>query len=245
MTLQMYEHLSKIAESDTDDIEKQIQMVSVLTGKSVKEVEDLPISVYHDLAKKTVFLMREPAVEQIKSNTVKINERVYVITNDVTKITTAQYIDFQEYMKQGKNLANVLSTLLVPKGEKYGEADFLEVKKDIERLPICTALGLYAFFFAKICEINRQYATLLNVGTEERGGEDESEGADTVVGAFGEKWGWISVVDTVSETKRQSMNETFAQPIIETFNILAYTRDKNEEQRRRIEQQKQMNNGGF
>ena len=32
MTLQMYEHLSKIAESDTDDIEKQIQMVSVLTG---------------------------------------------------------------------------------------------------------------------------------------------------------------------------------------------------------------------
>ena len=66
-----------------------------------------------------------------------------------------------------------------------------------------------------------------------------------MVGAFGEKWGWISVVDTVSETKRQSMNETFAQPIIETFNILAYARDKNEEQRRRIEQQKQMNNGGF
>ena len=66
-----------------------------------------------------------------------------------------------------------------------------------------------------------------------------------MVGAFGEKWGWISVVDTVSETKRQGMNETFAQPIIETFNILAYARDKNEEQRRRIEQQKQMNNGGF
>ena len=153
MTLQMYEHLSKLAESDTDDIEKQIQMVSVLTGKSVKEVEDLPISVYHDLAKKTVFLMREPAVEQIKSNTVKINERVYVITNDVTKITTAQYIDFQEYMKQGKNLANVLSTLLVPKGEKYGDADFLEVKKDIERLPICTALGLYAFFLRRFAKL--------------------------------------------------------------------------------------------
>ena len=153
MTLQMYEHLSKIAESDTDDIEKQIQMVSVLTGKSVKEVEDLPISVYHDLAKKTVFLMREPEIEQIKSNTVKINERVYVITNDVTKITTAQYIDFQEYMKQGKNLANVLSTLLVPKGEKYGDADFLEVKKDIERLPICTALGLYAFFLQRFAKL--------------------------------------------------------------------------------------------
>lgn len=153
MTLQMYEHLSKIAESDTDDIEKQIQMVSVLTGKSVKEVEDLPISVYHDLAKKTVFLMREPEIEQIKSNTVKINERVYVITNDVTKITTAQYIDFQEYMKQGKNLANVLSTLLVPKGERYGEADFLEVKKDIERLPICTALGLNAFFLQRFAKL--------------------------------------------------------------------------------------------
>ena len=153
MTLQMYEHLSKIAESDTDDVEKQIQMVSVLTGKTTKEVEDLPISVYHDLAKKTVFLMREPEIEQIKSNTVKINERVYVITNDVTKITTAQYIDFQEYMKQGKNLANVLSTLLVPKGEKYGDADFLEVKKDIERLPICTALGLYAFFLQRFAKL--------------------------------------------------------------------------------------------
>lgn len=153
MTLQMYEHLSKIAESDTDDIEKQIQMVSVLTGKTTKEVEDLPISEYHSLAKKTVFLMREPAIEQIKSNTVKINERAYVITNDVTKITTAQYIDFQEYMKQGKNLTNVLSTLLVPKGEKYGEADFLEVKKDIERLPICTALGLNAFFLQRFAKL--------------------------------------------------------------------------------------------
>ena len=153
MTLQMYEHLSKIAESDTDDIEKQIQMVSVLTGRTTKEVEDLPISEYHSLAKKTVFLMREPAVEQIKSNTVKINERVYVITNDVTKITTAQYIDFQEYMKQGKDLTNVLSTLLVPKGEKYGEADFLEVKKDIECLPICTVLGLNAFFLQRFAKL--------------------------------------------------------------------------------------------
>lgn len=170
MTLQMYEHLSKIAESDTDDIEKQIQMVSVLTGKSVKDVEDLPISVYHDLAKKTVFLMREPAVEQIKSNTVKINERVYVITNDVTKITTAQYIDFQEYMKQGKNLANVLSTLLVPKGEKYGEADFLEVKKNIERLPICTALGLYAFFLQRFAKLiaNTLHCSISTLTSEEQ-----------------------------------------------------------------------------
>lgn len=169
MTLQMYEHLSKIAESDTDDIEKQIQMVSVLTGKSVKEVEDLPISEYHSLAKKTVFLMREPAVEQIKSNTVKINERVYVITNDVTKITTAQYIDFQEYMKQGKNLANVLSTLLVPKGEKYGEADFLEVKKDIERLPICTALGLNAFFLQRFAKLiaNTLHCSISTLTSEE------------------------------------------------------------------------------
>jgi len=170
MTLQMYEHLSKIAESDTDDIEKQIQMVSVLTGKSVKEVEDLPISEYHSLAKKTVFLMREPAVEQIKSNTVKINERVYVITNDVTKITTAQYIDFQEYMKQGKNLANVLSTLLVPKGEKYGEADFLEVKKDIERLPICTALGLNAFFLQRFSKLigNMLHCSISTLTSEEQ-----------------------------------------------------------------------------
>ena len=169
MTLQMYEHLSKIAESDTDDIEKQIQMVSVLTGKSVKEVEDLPISEYHSLAKKTVFLMREPAVEQIKSNTVKINERVYVITNDVTKITTAQYIDFQEYMKQGKNLTNVLSTLLVPKGEKYGEADFLEVKKDIERLPICTALGLNAFFLQRFAKLiaNTLHCSISTLTSEE------------------------------------------------------------------------------
>ena len=169
MTLQMYEHLSKIAESDTDDIEKQIQMVSVLTGKSVKEVEDLPISEYHSLAKKTVFLMREPAVEQIKSNTVKTNERVYVITNDVTKITTAQYIDFQEYMKQGKNLANVLSTLLVPKGEKYGEADFLEVKKDIERLPICTALGLNAFFLQRFAKLiaNTLHCSISTLTSEE------------------------------------------------------------------------------
>ena len=53
--------------------------------------------------------------------------------------------------------------------------------------------------------------------------DDEAEPADP----FSAKWGWISLVDTVSDTQRCSWDEVWRKPMIETLNTFAYTKDRN------------------
>ena len=73
-------------------------------------------------------------------------------TTDIRKMTTAQYIDFQNFSKEGeKKLIEVLSCFLIPKGKKYNEDyDILEVQKSLrDYLTIPNCLALSAFFLAK------------------------------------------------------------------------------------------------
>jgi hypothetical protein len=43
---------------------------------------------------------------------------------------------------------------------------------------------------------------------------------------FGKKWGWISMVDRVSETIREPWGVVFDMGVMEFFNILCYAKDK-------------------
>jgi hypothetical protein len=48
----------------------------------------------------------------------------------------------------------------------------------------------------------------------------------------------VAHVDGVSETMRQSWNDTFRMPALEFLNVIAYRKDKAEEERRQIERWK-------
>lgn len=58
---------------------------------------------------------------------------------------------------------------------------------------------------------------------EERGNEEEDTGSNN---EFGNKWGWISMVDRVSETIRESWKVVFDMGVMEFLNILCYSKDK-------------------
>ena len=65
-------------------------------------------------------------------------------------------------------------------------------------------------------------------GTDGPAGDDpdagtEPEGADE----YTAKWGWFSLVDTVSDTARCSWDEVWRKTMVETLNIFAYTKDRN------------------
>lgn len=75
--------------------------------------------------------------------------------------------------------------------------------------------------------------------------EDSEEDADGTAGAdpggggaFSERWGWIASVDAVSETVREGWDQVFRRPVLEFLNILAYRKDKREEEKRAIEEWK-------
>ena len=77
-------------------------------------------------------------------------------------MTTAQYIDFQNFNAQGDKVTETLSCLLVPYGKKYCEDyDPAEVQAAIRQsLPVLPALHLLAFFFESCARLTR--ATLIS-----------------------------------------------------------------------------------
>lgn len=63
--------------------------------------------------------------------------------------------------------------------------------------------------------------------TEGPAGEDPADADPGPDDSFTAKWGWFSLVDTVSDTARCSWDEVWRKTMVETLNIFAYTKDRN------------------
>ena len=149
LTLGTYLDIDKVLRSEADDIDKQVSIIAILTGNTEEEILALPLTEYSALAAKTDFLKQEaPLVTAPKR--VIVGGRAYIPTEDFTKITTAQYVDFQTFSKEGvERLPELLAVLLIPEGHKYGQDyDFAGVVADVKTLPLPVALALVGFFFA-------------------------------------------------------------------------------------------------
>lgn len=131
-----------------EDIERQLDILSILTGKSADELGDLYLPDYKDLVARSSFLEQECNLPDLKE-TYKVGDFELEYIKDYAKLTTAQYVDFQTFLAAGTSkLVETLSCLLVPKGHKYNrDYDVLEVQKALrENLMVADALALGAFF---------------------------------------------------------------------------------------------------
>ncbi len=139
-------------EPGADNLEKQAQVLEVLTGMPAQQLVNLPIIEYAGIVAKSRFLdddIKKPDVrKQYQCGTWRL-----VPTSDIRRITTAQYVDFQTFSKkQGHNFVEILSCLLVPEGKRYNEGyDIVEVQQSIrDYMPVSDALAVYAFFFGSL-----------------------------------------------------------------------------------------------
>ena len=147
--------------NDDEALEININLLSILCDVSVEEIEDLPLTEFSKLVKQTEFLKEMPKVD-IKDNYV-INGKKYVLCANVSKMTTAQYIDYQTLVKNAdKNVKELLSVFLIPKGKKYGEYDLEEVMNDIYNyFPIADARAVSFFFTLVLQSLTK--ATLISL----------------------------------------------------------------------------------
>lgn len=91
------------------------------------------------------------------------------------------------------------------------------------------------FFSESLSQLNKEYSVLFGIEDEEgEDGEGEGSKESTTGNTFGDSWGWIYQVDTVSETVRVSWDEVFKMNIIEFLNILCYIKDKKKEEERQM-----------
>lgn len=137
-----------LQDKSLDDVDKQVGIFALLSGKSESDILSLPLGDYSAMAAKAAFLSRPCTPEKIPDG---YRYGDLVPTTDFRKIITAQYIDFQSFSKDFPGtLVEVLSIFLIPEGKMYNEGyDIADVHKAVGDMPFPEALGLSAFFLGK------------------------------------------------------------------------------------------------
>lgn len=150
--------LEVITDNSRDMIDKEVEMISILAGKTTEEVENMPLIELRGLTAQLGFLTEKAeAVDVLKEY--KVGDYTLVPEKKISKITAGQFISFQEFAKvyrdnnaDVKYIPYLLSCFMIPKGKKFAEGyDVEDVQEAIaEHLSVVDALSLTAFFLAKI-----------------------------------------------------------------------------------------------
>ena len=157
VTLNQFLELQEIMKIE-DDTDKMLSLAELFFGE---DVTALPLPEFNKKLKELDFLQTEVPTNHIVKK-VTINGHDYTIDALLGHVSTAQYVDFTNYMKSENNIDKVLSVFFIPKGHKYNDGyDMEEVIKDMGSLPIDIALSESFFFsrqFARFIKIFRSYS---------------------------------------------------------------------------------------
>ena len=153
LSMGQYQEIDRITRTGGDELEVQVAILSILTGKPEAELLRLPLAEYTDLAGQSNFL-RKPLEKVPKTRKeYALGEWRLRPCQDYRKLTAGQYIDFQAFLPDlDTYLVEFLSTMLVPKGKRYCEGyDVADVQKAIrDHMTMGDAIPLTAFFFKSL-----------------------------------------------------------------------------------------------
>lgn len=149
ITVQEMMDINTVIEDEDTEANKMQTLISILTGKDFEYLGSLPMVTYKMLIGCTAFLQTKPEPNKIKSKYI-INGKKYIQCGDVTKITTAQFIDYNNYiMNKESDISKILSVILVPEGHDYNQGyNIDEAIEDIKTMKYQDALGV-SFFLQK------------------------------------------------------------------------------------------------
>lgn len=154
LTIKKYLDIKEVLEMNTEEIDKQVSLIAILSDMDENDVYNLPLPEFQELNKKTEFLNELPQTRNYPKTKYKLGGLELETVLDMRDVTAGQYIDYQTFVKDtDKYLVELLSVFLVPKGKKYNDGyDILEVQNAIrENLSIVEAISMSAFFLM-LCE---------------------------------------------------------------------------------------------
>lgn len=136
------------------DEEKQIELLSIFLNMSPQDINNLTISAigaYSNELNEMLINLKKEIIEYFKTHKkykdVILNNQNFKIITDFSNFTYAQFVAFQTYSKN-KDYIGQISTIIVPKGKKYGEDyDVQEVIKYIGEMPFLEAQALLSFWY--------------------------------------------------------------------------------------------------
>ena len=149
VSLKQYNDIKEIfLNPDFSEEDRLILLINILFGVDALKLKTSEINKYIEQLK---FLNSAPPKMKIRS-TYKLGENTYVLKKDLKDFKVCQWIDFQNFLKNGSdtdNYANLLSVFFLPEGQtEYGENyDVEQVRQDINNfLSIADANSIASFF---------------------------------------------------------------------------------------------------
>ena len=140
-----------------DENERVYAIMEAVYGE---DVLNLPLKDFNEKCKELSFLQKAiPNDLHVKN--IKVNGREYYFDGLLGKITTAQYIDFQNYLKN-EDEQKTFSVFIIPKGHSYNDGyDMEQVFNDILDMPVPILFSASFFFirqFELFIKIFRRYS---------------------------------------------------------------------------------------
>ena len=135
-------------DTELSDEDRLILQINILFGVDALKLKTTELHKYVNEMK---FLGEKVPKMKIK-NEYKLGGNVYTLKKELKDFTVAQWIDWQNFLKDGSdtdNYANLLSIFFFPKGEtEYGDGyDIEQVRSDINNhLSIAEAMSIASFF---------------------------------------------------------------------------------------------------
>ena len=135
-------------DTELSDEDRLILQINILFGVDALKLKTNELHKYINEMK---FLGSKIPKMKIKKE-YKLGSNIYILKKELKDVTVAQWIDFQNFLKDGSdtdNYANLLSVFFFPKGEtEYGDGyDIEQVRSDINNhLSIAEAMSISSFF---------------------------------------------------------------------------------------------------
>ena len=136
-------------DTELSDEDRLILQINILFGVDALKLKTNELHKYINDMK---FLGEKVPKMKLKKE-YQLGNNVYTLKKELKDVTVAQWIDWQNFLKDGgsdtDNYANLLSIFFFPKGEKeYGENyDIEQVRQDINNhLSIAEAMSISSFF---------------------------------------------------------------------------------------------------
>lgn len=130
LTVGQYQDIYKVHKSDMDELDKLTEFVAILTGKTNREVEDMPMPEFKRLSTEISTLLNQSEFKARPKRFMNVNGKWWGITYEPKYLRTGQYLEIQHFTKGDivDNLHLLMASLVYPIkktwfGKKPGKND--------------------------------------------------------------------------------------------------------------------------
>lgn len=217
------------------------ELFTILTN--IEDIKGIDIVQLTDIASNFKFVMSPPKEIANEITDFNINNTKFHSTINFKELTTLQYIDLQQYLTDPvNNFAEIMSILIVPFRNKYGEDTYdRELLVDFfgDNMNIELCYNLYLRLTKLLITLTKTFSGVINSNSNDEDEDDEEEIKEiTQISSFNQRWGFIYLAEQVKNVIGTDLNTVYNMPVIEYFNYCSYIKEKKIYDEQRIKEYK-------